>query len=765
MLKKLKESVTAYDSLTGKTTGSKFNQKLKATTTSVDISKDIETAQEQIINKTPRSFDEEIAYKKTKYAEYYQMILSSGKEVADKQFAGLLASGTTYSEMLAKKMTDLQPKVKAGTASTSELEHYQKLIAELNGINLVKPEWDNFTETMTKLKAESKSTSDYVAKLKEYKAGLKDTTEGGKLTPEQKRTAGATIDQTGEKALSDELVSALAKYRSYKEQLSDIDTKYQSELDALHTAWGATEDRGEKDRLTQKANLVQSAKAKEVAAIGDAMLKETNGYKQLFGDISELGVNALSNIKKKAEEFVGGAKQNTAADGTKTYSVDIVDVNGQKQKQTMSEAEYQAYISKIKEIGGQIAQKNPFAALLDDVEKLAKGGKLDKNMFKDLAGGLGGVNQVIDSAMKGLDTMGVKVDEQDKKAIADVQGVIAGGADLAMGIASGNPIQMIQGSIELISNGIDLIWGANDRKALKAIKADEDAVKHLQSAYTQLKKAVDDAYGSDYFTAQAKVLANLKAQQKLEEDELAKQKGREGKKYDQAAVDAAKAAVDQTKSETDAILQEMTDKVMATTGKGFAETLGSSIFDAIKSGSNAFDIIDAKSKEVVQNIVKQWLQMTYLEKPIEAAMTALQNKITTKNADGSFTENALDTPEAKKAFEDFQNEVKNKGKIYADVLGQMSYLFDDASKTSSATGAIKGVSEQTAGYIEGNLLGIRLSQDRQESILGSSLKVTREQLEILKGINDNTGRTADTLDNIYSVVKDSDNGLRSKGIL
>lgn len=729
-----------------------------------DITGKMENVQATIKDLTPKSFDEEIAYKKSKYAEYYQQILTAGKDVADKQFEPLRENGNTYSAMLAKKMQELQPKIKDGTASASELDHYQKLIAELNGINLVKPEWDGFTETMAKLKTESKSTADYVAKLKEYKAGLKDATEGGKLTPEQKKTAGATIDQTIEKSTGDELVATLAKYRTYKEQLTDIDTKYQSELDALDKARGATEDKVEKERLNQKIELARAAKAKEVAVVGDAMLKETSSYKQLFGDISELGVNALSNIKKKAEAFVGSAKENTAADGTKTYSVDIIDVNGQTQKQEMSEAEYQSYVNKIKEIGGQIAQKNPFKALLDDVEKLSKGGKMDASTFSDVAGALKGVNQIIDSAMKGLDTMGVKVDDQDKKAIADVQGMISGGADLAMGIASGNPIQIIQGSIELISNGIDFIWGANDRASLKAIKKDEDAIKHLQAGFAQLKRAVDDSYGEDYFLKQGKVLENLQAQLKLEKDELSLQQNREGKKRDQTAIDAAKQQALDTANSIQDVYNAMSEKIMSTTGKGFAATLGSSIFDAIKQGSNAFDIIDAKSKEVVQNIVKQWLQTKFLEAPLQNMLTALQGKIATKAGD-TLTEADLNTPEAKKAFEDFQNGVKTIGTSYANILGQMNYLFDDNSKASAATGAIKGVTEQTAGYIEGNLLGIRLSQDRQESILGATLKIEQSQLEILQSININSVAMTEVLRSILSAVSVTDNGLRAKGFI
>ena len=254
-------------------------------------------------------------------------------------------------------------------------------------------------------------------------------------------------------------------------------------------------------------------------------------------------------------------------------------------------------------------------------------------------------------------------------------------------------------------------------------------------------------------------------QLRLLKEEIKLQDSLEGKKYDQNAVDAATQQMNDTQNEIDAILDEMSDRIMTTTGKDFAKTLGDSIFDAISSGANAFDVIEAKSEEVVQNIVKQWLQTKLLEAPLQSMLGELEDKIITKAGD-TWTEKDLNTPEAKKAFEEFQNGVKTIGTSYANILGEMDYLFDgNNSQAAAKTGAIKGVSEQTAGYVEGNMTGIRLSQDRQETILGATLKIEQSQLEVLHSINQNGITMNDLLQDVLDVIRDSDGGLRAKGIV
>lgn len=751
LIKKLKDSVSAFDSISGRYTNKK----------GVDITKEIEGAEAKRRELTFRSADEEIAKKKEQYQAYYSMIAAFGKDVADKQFAELLQSGDSYTKYLENQKSKLKTDIDKGVATDSGVETYNKITEELDKINLVKSSWDEFTETMSRLKSESKTTSEYIEKLNKYKDGISGGGAGKNMTPEQRKTAVATIGQTTTKATSDELNQLLEKYRTYNQQIVDIEAKKNEDIAILDAARATSGD----VIIDNAIKLRREQAQKETAAVGDAILQETALYKDLFGDISNMGVKALLELQRKGESYISGAKKQTGTDGAVSYKMpEIVDVNGQKTQQVISEAEYKAYIEKIRAIGGQVAEKNPFAKLFDDFQKLSKGAKFDKAMFADVGAALQGVNGIVDSARNGLDTLGVKLDEQDNKVLDDIQGMISGGATLAMGIASGNPIQMIQGSIELITNGIDLIWGANDRKVLKAIAANEEAVKRLENAYDDLKQSVDDAYGDDHFRQQAKLLDNLQKQLELEKQNIQYQKSREGKKYDKDAVDAAVQAAKDTQNALDDILDEMSERIMQITGKDFAATLGDSIFDAIASSGDAFDIINEKSDEAIQNIVKQWLKTKLLEAPLQEMLKSLQSKILV-NSGNLWSEKDLNTPEAKAAFDEFKNGVQGIGQAYADVLKGMDWLFDADIEQNARTGSVKGVTEETAGYVVGQMTGVRLSQDRQETVLGQTLKIEQSQLDVLNKIYDNGVNMKDLVEGILNTLEanSNNNSLRAKG--
>ena len=63
------------------------------------------------------------------------------------------------------------------------------------------------------------------------------------------------------------------------------------------------------------------------------------------------------------------------------------------------------------------------------------------------------------------------------------------------------------------------------------------------------------------------------------------------------------------------------------------------------------------------------------------------------------------------------------------------------------------------------MTGIRLSQDRQETILGATLKIGQSQLEVLQSINQNGITITELLNAVIEAISYSDSGLRAKGIV
>ena len=108
---------------------------------------------------TYRSFDEEITYRKEQYSQYYDYVAMFGEDAAKKQFASLLSQGNSYTEYLKSKQSELQNIVTKGNATPEQIENLQKLNKAINDANGIKDPYSQFTDSISKLKDQSKTLS------------------------------------------------------------------------------------------------------------------------------------------------------------------------------------------------------------------------------------------------------------------------------------------------------------------------------------------------------------------------------------------------------------------------------------------------------------------------------------------------------------------------------------------------------------------------------------------------------------------------------
>ena len=113
----------------------------------------------------------------------------------------------------------------------------------------------------------------------------------------------------------------------------------------------------------------------------------------------------------------------------------------------------------------------------------------------------------------------------------------------------------------------------------------------------------------------------------------------------------------------------------------------------------------------------------------------------------------------------FKNQVKGitagfeeAMKVYEDLFKDIT---DDADTDSSLTGSVKGVSEETASKVEGQMNAIRINQMEATELL-------RQQLAMLSTIARNTAYNVHLakLDRIVSLLESGEGGasMRSQGL-
>jgi len=363
---------------------------------------------------------------------------------------------------------------------------------------------------------------------------------------------------------------------------------------------------------------------------------------------------------------------------------------------------------------------------------------------------LGGTSQILGSVVDGLDALGV-LNEQQKKDAENVIGMVSGAADLAMGIASGDPMKIIQGSIALIVNGFEL-FDKKSRDAAKRVKEHEENLKDLQESYKGLEKAIDKALGTGVYDAQAKAIQNQK--QQIQELQLAAEAEGDKKKKDQGKIDGYKDQAEALKDQIEATIQGIKESILTSDVKGVANELGSAIIDAFVAGEDAAAAWGDKVNDIVGGIIKKLLIQKLVEGPVGGIINSYMSKWV--GEDGQLL---MDADGIMNSASEMGDKLTALGGNIESVLATMpesiqKYLGGDGGSKKALSGSIQNVSEETASIISGQMNAMRINQIE-------SIAIMRNQLLALDRIAVYTFNLVE----ILSVLKSlNNNSLRSQGL-
>lgn len=426
---------------------------------------------------------------------------------------------------------------------------------------------------------------------------------------------------------------------------------------------------------------------------------------KLFGDLDNLTVNEMLRIKKHIEDNF--------------------------QNLNLTPDELEALRSRIDQATDEIEKRNPFAALkeaLNDYRKDESNINL-KKVFAGLSSSIDLVRGSFDAVIGGIESMGIAMDEGTKEMLQDISSLMEGASTLASGIATGNPLSIIQGSISLIASGINLIAGAHDRKIERSIARHKKNIDDLKLSYEELERAIDKALGGDQYSMQKQQLDNLKKQQ--QEYAAMIQSERDKKKTDSGKVKEYEEQIREAGNAIEDIITSMREDILQTTVSDAAGELGNAIIDAFAAGENAAEAWGKKVDDIVGNVIRKML----IEKLVEQPVGQILNRYMSQWVDSSGNFLGFDAVMGSAAL--MGQELSALGPGLSTVLENLpddikKYLFGDSTNSDATlTGQIKGVSEETASMLSGYINAIRINQIE-------SLNVIRAQLLALDKISANT---------------------------
>ncbi len=703
------------------------------------------TATDTSGDKEKDPFTEKLEQRKKKYQEYANWLNSTNEDIrnsAKTEFAGLLAEGESYEAYLKNLKRELE--------ALPETADRNKKISVVSN-ELVSIEKDTYMDGYTKSLEKQISLADtLVEKLAIIADKRKELeTDDSGLTKEK----GAVLDTEQANIATqaqEDYAKAMRDYNDYLQSKIDAELSYQTRRRELEIAIEKETDAERKKILETQLKTLDTTQQLKQTTDYDALVEEYKTYQQKCADISaqydekialateqknEELVAKLQEAKNKAlssaalqelqdsgawEQLFGNLDDLTTAQ----IQALIAKIEAQKAQLgvELDPKDLDVVLSKLREAKDEVQTRNPFKALstaLKDYKKDASKANLSE-VFKSVGATADLVKGSFDAVTGALSNMGLAGDEVTQQLLGDIGEMIGSAGQLATGIATGNPLGIIQGSIGLISSAFE-VFNFRDRRAERAIKKHAAAVEELERVYKALEHAVDKALGESVYDNQKALINNMREQQAHLRAMWQEEEGK--KKTDSGKVNQYKEQYEELGRQIEDTIAEITESVTQTSAKDLATQLSDAIAEAYADGFNSDNVKNAIEKvtnQVLGNAVKNALKKQFLEQQLQSAVKQLQRDMGfDEEGGGSF--DGL-TPEEQQRFKDRVNSIAQG---YAEALKLYEDLFKDlddtGDPTTSLSGAIKGASQESIDLLAGQTNAVRVNQVQQIEILRQQL--------------------------------------------
>lgn len=293
-----------------------------------------------------KTFDEIMAYKRKQYELYYQWQQNLGKDVADKKFADLIKSGTSFLAWVNGYINALkEAKAKRGL-SDEENSDLNSLMVQRDELMGVKSAMDAFKDSVEAAISKASSLDEKLQAIADAKDKLSNGGYG--LNPEDK-LQGAIFLEDKQKAADQEVAKMVEQYQDYTQKRLAIEKEFDADISLLEkkrTKAKATGNTDEVDKLTGAIAQATAAKGKSIMAVDLEQLKADPDYIKAFENLNDVSTETLEKLKQEFES----AKQTAA--------------------ESLNPEDLREYTSTIQELTDEINNRNPFSALKKAKEDL-----------------------------------------------------------------------------------------------------------------------------------------------------------------------------------------------------------------------------------------------------------------------------------------------------------------------------------------------------------------------------------------------------------
>lgn len=742
------------------------------------------------------AFLEKLAKYKSEYSRFLKWVNSNDpiiQQAAKKEFDGLLKQGATYIDYL-KNQRDIILQVDVANRSKTQNKQLRQLndaIAEETKKTVLEAFNNELSDSLSNAKTVIEMLNVIEAKRKQL------ANDGTELDNAEKEALDNAEKQAQEKA-KQQTDALLTEYASFVEQKRRLEEQFNADMELLNRKRAKASTDAERAEIDQAiANRTKKYNT-DTSKVGDydAILNQYGGYEQKkeriakqYAErrrIAELNGNKdlLEKLAKAEQDELSKLQSDLIKNSgdwqnlfgnldeltTKTIKQLIAKIEGMKATigVDLNPQDLKALTDQLNKARSEVEKRNPFTALgaawkrLKEATKDGKGLGSDeaKKATKDVATAVSGsidlINGTFNAVTNGLQKMGVSMDEETQAILGDIGGIMDGASQVAQGIATGNPLSVIQGSIGLLSSAFDL-FNSRDRKAEKQIKKHQKAIKHLENAYKQLEWQIGKALGGEVYKNQQAAIRNMKEQQEHLKASWEAEESK--KKTDHDRVNDFKEQYAELGRQIEDMIDEISNDLLQTTAKDFANDLGDALVEAFSKSEDAAKAMETTVNSVLKNLVVNQLKKKFLENQLQGALDNLEKDMGYWNGD-DFVFDGL----TKAEIDRFKSAVGAASSNFNQALKQYEEIFKDMGlddTDESLTGAAKGISEESANILAGQMNAIRINQLDANEVLRQSLQALNTI-----AINTSYNKYLSRIERIITLLESNQGGnaLRSQGL-
>lgn len=671
------------------------------------------------------------------YENYYLWIEKYGKESADKQFEDLKAGGESFLEYLESEIKRIESKGIKTKQDRDDLSTYLATRADLLGS---KTRLDMLQDELKAMQDQAKDTIDYLEKIKEkaLTIGVGDNSETGYAMRKMLAEEIAATEKQAAKESADaykEILKASAdfsvKRKLLAEEYAELEKKLSKEAlgpEAYEKALALLkENYAEKQKLLSLDEVKGTSAYKALADDLDRLTRiEANKYLKTLKDQLET-LKEQPEVYKEIASFISQTENQLKSWSTQELAAGLQD----------AARGFESMLNVMFELD------NEFSAIARQIAGIV--GELGNalNSFKE-----GSFTNPVQAAFSFGTLIFKTVDLLDKQF-----GLQRKITDLEADRAEYN--RQVSINLQSISSELDKQLKILDRLSIgaafnpsveslkNAIKSASEELEKLKfdllNAPPNIKIQLDIEHLKKIFKTDdiSEALSSAFAQGLISEEQ-----------YNLAVqyINTIEDAGERLKRLHD----DYRDAILGTTSK--------SITDAIMQGLLAGKRGIEDFADSFEDLMKQALVNAMMVKRIQPQIDEFMD--TWYNMAGD--DDGLTSEEIKRLKIYYASILEGLGRDADELQRLFPDLFDAANATNSLSGAIKGVSEQTAGLIAGQMNAIRMNQAHALSLMDESL-VHMQEIAANTRFNRHLALLADIKQILQSSSSNSSNSNRAAG--